>query len=133
MPKRRIFKQNQALLSGTAILGLGPIVAGALGGPVLGGIANFTAGMVGNNLGAFVDKLRNSRDVLRNRDLAKAAGRSVGLALEKISSQFPEIRDRLEALAGQTEGYWLEWEERAKTLQLFESLHEEQLVKVFRE
>ncbi|NEP45707.1 MAG: hypothetical protein F6K35_43475, partial [Okeania sp. SIO2H7] len=126
-----ILQLNQKLLTGTAILGLGSIVAGAIGGPVLSGIANFTAGMVGNNLGALVEKLRNSRDVLRNQDLAKAAGRSVGLALGKISSDFPEIQEPLKALAQKTEGYWLEWAEGAKTLKLFESLREEQLVNVF--
>ncbi|MEC4984636.1 MAG: NB-ARC domain-containing protein, partial [Oscillatoria sp. PMC 1076.18] len=130
MPPQRIWKLNQGLLTGTAILGLVSIVAGGAGGPVLTGIANFTAGIVANNLGALIDKLRQSRDVLRNQDIAKAAGRAVGLTLEKISSNYPELQ-QLEALAKKTEDYWVEWTEQAQALNLFESLQEDRLYQVF--
>ncbi|HIK10167.1 MAG TPA: hypothetical protein IGS52_07855 [Oscillatoriaceae cyanobacterium M33_DOE_052] len=68
MDHLRLVKLNQGLLTGTALLAVGSIVAGAVGGPVLAGIANFTAGMTGNNLGALVEKLCNSRDVLIKHD-----------------------------------------------------------------
>ncbi|MDJ1181222.1 WD40 repeat domain-containing protein, partial [Roseofilum sp. BLCC_M91] len=133
---KRILQLNKSLLGGTALLGLGSIAAGILAGPFFGAVANFTAGMVGNNLGALVDRLRNNRDVLRNQDLAKAAARAISLALGKISYQFPEIQGQLQHLASQTEAYWLQWEEQAQTeqaqnLTLFESVREEQLVNIF--
>jgi hypothetical protein len=131
MDHSRLVRLNQPLLTGTALLAVGSIVAGAVGGPVLAGIANFTAGMTANNLGALVERLRNSSDVLRNKDLAKAAGRAVGLTLGKISPKFPEIEKELNKLAQKTEAYWLQWAEQAKTLNLFESLQEDQLVKIF--
>ncbi|MDB9315028.1 hypothetical protein PN462_18080 [Spirulina sp. CS-785/01] len=124
----RILMLNRGLLSGTAVLGLLSMMAG---GGVFTGIGNFTAGMVGNNLGALIDKLRRSGDVLRNQDLAKAAGRAVGLTLEDVSRDFPEIGKPLKTLAEKTEDYWLLWEQEAKTLNLFESLQEEQLVHLF--
>ncbi|MDK3162394.1 ATP-binding protein [Kamptonema cortianum] len=132
MDYSRLVRLNQGLLTGTALLGLGSIVAGAVGGPIWGGIANFTAGMVANYLGALVDRLRTSSDVLRNEDIAKAAGRAVGKTLlETISPRYPKIQKSLEALAEKTEGYWVEWAEQAKTLNLFESLREDQLYQIF--
>ena len=137
----RILQLNKSLLGGTALLGLGSIAAGALasaelfGGAMamgaLGGVANFAAGMVANNLGALVDKLRDNRDILCDRDLAKAAGRSIGLALEKISTQYPKIEGQLKHLATQAEAYWLQWEAQASQLTLFESVREERLVNIF--
>ena len=125
----RILQLNTSLLGGTALLGLGSIAAGALvsaeviSGAIavgaLGGVANFAAGMVANNLGALVDKLRDNRDILCDRDLAKAAARSISLALGQVSLQYPEIKGQLQHLASQTEAYWLQWEAQADNLTLF--------------
>ncbi|MDJ1173654.1 NACHT and WD repeat domain-containing protein, partial [Roseofilum capinflatum] len=141
MDIKHILRLNKSLLGGTALLGLGSIGAGALalanpiGGAIavgaLTGISNFTAGMVANNLGALVDKLRDNREVLRNQDLAKAAALAITLALGKISPQYPKIQGQLEHLATQTEAYWLQWEEQAQNLTLFESVREEKLVNIF--
>ena len=131
MDIKNILRLNKSLLGGTALLGLGSIAAGVLAGPVFGALANFAAGMVANNLGALVDKLRDNRDVLRNQDLAKAAALAITLALGKISPQYPKIQGQLEHLATQTEAYWLQWEEQAQNLTLFESVREEQLVNIF--
>jgi len=132
MDYSQLVKLNQELLTGTTLLAVGSIVAGACGtNPVFGLVANVTAGLVGDNLGALVARLRKSSNVLRNEDLAKAAGRSVGLALGKISPQFPEIKRSLDGFADKIEGYWVKWAEQAKTLNLFESLQEDQLVKIF--
>jgi hypothetical protein len=132
MDYSQLVKLNQELLTGTTLLAVGSIVAGACGtNPVFGLVANVTAGLVGDNLGALVARLRKSSNVLRNEDLAKAAGRSVGLALGKISPQFPEIKRSLDGFADKIEGYWVQWAEQAKTLNLFESLQEDQLVKIF--
>ncbi len=130
MDHLRLVRLNQPLLTETALLAVGSIVAGAVGGPVLAGIANFFAGMTANNLGALVAKIRNS-NILRNEDIAKAAGRSVGLALGKISPKFPEIKGALDGFADKIEDYWVQWAKQAKTLNLFESLQEDQLVKIF--
>lgn len=131
MDYSRLVKLNQGLLTGTALLAVGSIAAGALGGPVFNTIASILTGIGANNLGALIDKFRNSSDVLRNEDIAKAAGRSVGLALGKISPQFPEIKGALDGFADQIEDYWVKWAEKNKTLNLFESLQEDQLVKIF--
>jgi hypothetical protein len=139
MDYSRLVKLNQGLLTGTAIFGLGSIVTAILADPT-GGIASAAFGAftsLGINLGtnrleALVNRFRNSSDVLRNEDLAKAAGRTVGKTLlEKVAPRFPEIERHLNALANQTEGYWVEWTEQAKTLKLFESVQEDQLVKIF--
>ncbi|WAK74474.1 NB-ARC domain-containing protein [Arthrospira sp. PCC 9108] len=88
--------------------------------------------MTGNNLGALVERFRNSSEVLRNEDIAKAAGRTVAKALaEKISPKYPDIRKPLDNFANEIEGYWLQWAEEAKTLNLFETLQEDQLYQVF--
>lgn len=139
MDYSRLVKLNQGLLTGTAIFGLGSVVAGILADPSKG-IASVAFGAftsLGINLGtnrleALVNRFRNSSDVLRNEDLAKAAGRTVGKTLlEKVAPDFPDIEKQLNALANKTEGYWVEWAEQAKTLNLFESLQEQQLVKIF--
>ncbi|MFP4009619.1 MAG: NB-ARC domain-containing protein, partial [Spirulinaceae cyanobacterium] len=137
MKYSQLVRLNQGLLGGTALLALmsiatGGLAAGGLAGAALGGIANFTAGMTGNNLGTLVERLRSSSDVLRNEDLAKAAGRTIGKTLsEKIAPKFPELEAQLNALADQTEGYWVEWTEQAQTLNVFASLQEDQLVNLF--
>ena len=131
MDHLRLVRLNQGLLNGTALLAVGSIAAGAVGGPFFNTIASILTGIGANNLGALIDKFCNSRDVLRNQDIAKAAGRSVGLALEKISPQFPKIKGALDGFADKIEGYWVQWAEKTKDLNLFESLQEDQLVKIF--
>ncbi|MDT9184678.1 ATP-binding protein [Limnospira sp. PMC 289.06] len=139
MDYSRLLQLNRPLLAGTVLVGLGSIVTGGLAVsaaglavPVLEGFANFFAGMTGNNLGALVERFRNSSEVLRNEDIAKAAGRTVAKALaEKISPKYPDIRKPLDNFANEIEGYWLQWAEEAKTLNLFETLQEDQLYQVF--
>ncbi len=134
----RLVRLNQPLLAGTALVGLGSIVTGGVAGsaaglavPVLAGFSNFFAGMTGNNLGTLIERFRNSSDVLRNEDIAKAAGRTVAKALtEKISPNYSD-KESLEDFANQIEEYWVEWAEQAKTLNLFETLQEDQLYQIF--
>lgn len=135
----RLLKVHQGLFTRIVLVGLGSIVAGGLVAatgclavPVLTGFSNFFAGMTGNNLGTLVERFRNSGEILRNEDIAKAVGRTVAKALmEKVSRQYPEIKGNLDNFADQIEGYWLKSAEQAKTLYLFESLQEEQLYKIF--
>jgi len=88
--------------------------------------------MVGNNLGEFVKKLLNHREILQNQDLAKAAGRTVGRTLiETVAPQYQEIKGELERFGQQIEGYWLEWAKQNQNVELFEKVQEEQLVEVF--
>ncbi|GAB4295503.1 MAG: hypothetical protein Fur0025_32700 [Oscillatoriaceae cyanobacterium] len=139
MDYSRLVKIHQGLLNGTALLAVGSIAAGwlanpgaGLAGPIFTTIASFLNRIGTNYVGVLIEKFRNSRDVLRNEDLAKAAGRTVGRTLlEKISPQFPEIEKPLNALADKIEGYWVQWAEKTKTLNPFESLQEDQLVKIF--
>ncbi|MGI0498347.1 NB-ARC domain-containing protein, partial [Limnospira platensis] len=138
MDYSRLLQLNRPLLAGTVLVGLGSIVTGGLAVsaaglavPVLEGFANFFAGMTGNNLGALVERFRNSSEVLRNEDIAKAAGRTVAKALaEKISPNYSD-KESLDNFANEIEGYWLQWAEEAKTLNLFETLQEDQLYQVF--
>ncbi len=130
MDYSRLVRLNQGLFAGTALLAVGSIVAGAAGGPVFNTIASILAGLEANNLGALIEKLRNSSDVLRNEDIAKAAGRSVGLALGKISPNYSN-KESLENFANKIEEYWVQWAKQAKTLNLFETLQEDQLYQIF--
>ncbi|AFY83558.1 hypothetical protein [Oscillatoria acuminata] len=138
MDYSRLVRLNRPLLAGTALVGLCSIVTGGVAGsaaglavPVLAGFSNFFAGMTGNNLGTLIERFRNSSDVLRNEDIAKAAGRTVAKALmEKISPNYSD-KESLEDFANQIEEYWVEWAEQAKTLNLFETLQEDQLHQIF--
>ncbi|MBS0018032.1 MAG: hypothetical protein KFF72_17065 [Arthrospira sp. SH-MAG29] len=138
MDYSRLLQLNRPLLAGTVLVGLGSIVTGGLAAsaaglavPVLAGFSNFFAGMTGNNLGALVERFRNSSEVLRNEDIAKAAGRTVAKALaEKISPNYSD-KESLDNFANQIEGYWLQWAEQAKTLNLFETLQEDHLYQIF--
>ncbi len=133
MDLNRLILLNSRLLGGTALLGLGAIVTGGLSGPVLALGTNVTYGLIANNLGTLIDRLRSqSSDVLRNEDIAKAAGRTVAKALtEKISPKYPDIRKSLDKFGDNIEGYWVEWAEQAQTLNLFETLQEQQLYQIF--
>ncbi len=133
MDLNRLILLNSPLLGGTALLGLGAIVTGGLSGPVLALGTNVTYGLIANNLGTLIDRLRSqSSDVLRNEDIAKAAGRTVAKALtEKISPKYPDIRKSLDKFGDNIEGYWVEWAEQAQTLNLFETLQEQQLYQIF--
>lgn len=74
MDLNRLILLNSPLLGGTALLGLGAIVTGGLSGPVLALGTNVTYGLIANNLGTLIDRLRSqSSDVLRNEDISKAA------------------------------------------------------------
>lgn len=134
----RLVQLNQGLLAGTVLVGLCSIVAGGLAGsaaglavPVLAGFSNFFAGMTGNNLGTLVERFRNSSEVLRNEDIAKAAGRTVAKALmEKISPKYSD-KESLNRFAHEIEGYWVQWAEKNKPLNLFETLQEDQLYQIF--
>lgn len=138
MDDLRLVKLNRPLLAGTVLVGLGSIVLGGLAGstaglavPVLAGFSNFFAGITGNNLGTLVERFRNSSDVLRNEDIAKAAGRTVAKALaEKISPNYSD-RESLDNFANKIEGYWLQWAEENKDLKPFETLQEKQLYQIF--
>ncbi|QIZ72455.1 ATP-binding protein [Oxynema aestuarii] len=135
MDPKQLLRLNQGLLAETALLGLGSIVTGGLAGsaaglavPVVAGFSNFFAGMTGNNLGTLIERFRNSSDVLRNEDLAKAAGRTVAKALiEKISPNYSD-QESLDQLGDKIEEYWVE---QAKTLNLFETLQEDRLYQIF--
>ncbi|NMG58846.1 ATP-binding protein [Geitlerinema sp. P-1104] len=132
MNPSHLLKLNQGLLAGTALLGLGAIVTGALSGSVLALATNVTYGLIAENLGTLMDRLRSQNsDVLRNEDIAKAAGRTVGQALtEKISPNYSD-KESLDHFANQIEGYWVQWAEQAQTLNLFETLQEQQLYQIF--
>lgn len=138
MNPNQLLRLNQGFLAGTALLGLCSIVTGGLAGsaaglavPVFAGFSNFFAGMTGNNLGTLIERFRNSSDVLRNEDIAKAAGRTVAKALiEKISPNYSD-QESLDQLGNKIEEYWVQWAEQAKTLHLFETLQEEQLYQIF--
>ena len=132
MNPSHLLKLNQGLLARTALLGLGAIVTGGLSSPIAAIGANVSYGLIANNLGALLDRFRNSGSILRNQDIAKAAGRAVAKTLEEeVSPHYPEIHSRLDNFANRIEGYWLQWAEQAKTLNLFETLQEEQLYQVF--
>jgi WD40 repeat protein len=129
-------KSNQGLLTGTALLCLVSVVAGACGAnPVLGLITNVTAGLAGDNFGKFAERCGESGGVLRNQDLARAAGRTIGWTLlEKVSPDYPDMKKQLDKLAKKIEDYWLAWEkqqELEENFNLFEALHEDQLVQIF--
>ncbi len=95
MDANQWLKVNRSLLGETALLGLLAVLTVAGGGPVWGMVGNFLAGMEANKLGALVERFRNHGAVLRNEDLAKAAGRTVGKTLEKrIIPQFPELGEK---------------------------------------
>ncbi len=129
MDAKRWLKVNRSLLGETALLGLLAVLAGAAGGPVWGMVGNFLAGMEANKLGELRERFRNHGEVLRNEDLAKAAGRTVGKTLEeRIIPQFPELRAGLQGLADGVEVYWLE---RVQGINVFETLQEEQLYRLF--
>lgn len=122
MDAKRWLKMNRSLLGETALLGVLAMLTVA-GGPVWGMVGNFLAGMEANHLGALLDRFRNHGEVLRNEDLAKAAGRTVGKTLEeRIIPQFPELRADLQGLADGVEAYWLE---RVQGINVFETLQEE--------
>ncbi|TVQ64136.1 MAG: hypothetical protein EA366_01630, partial [Spirulina sp. DLM2.Bin59] len=137
-PAQRL-RVNQGLLAGTVLVGLSSIVTGGLAGsavgvaaPVLAGFANFFAGMTGNNLGLLADRFRESGEVLRNEDIAKAAGRTVARALvEEVAPQYREIRGVLDRFAARIEGYWVEWAEANQEVKLFETLREDNLHQIF--
>ncbi|MCC5898441.1 MAG: hypothetical protein JJU32_11075 [Phormidium sp. BM_Day4_Bin.17] len=58
-----------------------------------------------------------------NEDIAKASGDDVVKTLEEeVSPHYPEIQSQLDDFANHIEGYWLQWAEQAKTLNLFETL-----------
>ncbi len=76
-------KLNQGLLARTALLGLGAIVTGGLSRPIAAIGSNFSYGLITNNLGTLLDKFGNSGSILRNQDIAKAAGRAVAKTLEE--------------------------------------------------
>ena len=138
MDYSRLVKLNQPLLAGTALVGLCSIVTGGLAAsgaglavPVLAGFSNFFAGMTGNNLGTLIERFQKSSDVLRNEDIAKAAGRTVAKALtEKISPNYSD-KESLDQLGDKIEEYWVQWAEQATTLNLFETLQEDQLYQIF--
>ena len=128
----RILRANQQLLSGTAVLGLVSIAACSVANPAFTGVSNFTAGMVGNNLGAFISRVLNHRQLLQNEDLAKAAGCAVGRTLmETVAPQYPELESRLLQFGKHIEQYWLEWLEENQDVELFQNVTEERLVQVF--
>ncbi len=128
MDGKRWLKVNRSLLGETALLGvLAMLTVGAA--PHWGMVGNFLAGMEANNLGALRERFRNHGEVLRNEDLAKAAGRTVRKTLEeRIIPQFPELRAALQGLADGVEAYWLE---RVQGINVFETLQEEQLYDLF--
>ncbi|MCT7983692.1 NB-ARC domain-containing protein, partial [Laspinema sp. A4] len=85
--------------------------------------------LVTNGITSLLEGFRNHGEVLRNEDLAKAAGRTVGKTLEKhIIPQFPKLRAGLHGLADRVEDYWLE---RVQRINVFETLQEEQLYHLF--
>ncbi|MEA5419163.1 hypothetical protein VB712_07965 [Spirulina sp. CCNP1310] len=138
-------RSNRGLLAGTAILGLvsiatggmaasaaGISVAAGLAVPVLTGVSDFFMAMTGHHLGLFLKRCRESGDVLRNEDIAKAAGRTVARALlERVSPQYPQSRKQLEKFGAKIEGYWVQWAEEHQDLNLFETVQEERLHEIF--
>ena len=132
MNPSHLLKLNQGLLARTALLGLGAIVTGGLSSPVAAIGANVSYGLITNNLGTLLDKFRNSGGILRNQDIAKAAGRAVAKTLEEqVSPHYPEIQSPLDDFAAKIEDYWLQWAEETTSLNLFETLQEEQLYQIF--
>lgn len=137
MPEMNVrgFLDSQAALLGiTAVLGLGAAATSGLTIPALMVGTNVTYGLIANNIGALCSRLRQcgDSDVLRNEDLAKAAGRTVARALvEKVSPQHPEIQQQLNKFAQKIEGYWVEWAEAHQDLKPFETLREDQLHQIF--
>ncbi|WP_367288015.1 NB-ARC domain-containing protein, partial [Laspinema palackyanum] len=128
MDAKRWLKVNRSLLGETALLGvLAMLTVGAA--PHWAMVGNFLAGMEANNLGALRERFRKHGKVLRNEDLAKAAGRTVRKTLEeRIIPQFPKLREGLQGLADGVEAYWLE---RVQGINVFETLQEEQLYHLF--
>ena len=132
MNPSHLLKLNQGLLARTALLGLGAIVTGGLSSPVAAIGENVSYGLTTNNLGTLLDKFRNSGSILRNQDIAKAAGRTVAKTLEEqVSPHYPEIQTRLDDFAAKIEDYWLQWAEETTSLNLFETLQEDQLYQIF--
>lgn len=80
-----IFKEHKLLLGATAILSVGSVAAAwaAGGGVIAGGILlakfaeSLSNSMTAANLGDLAKKLRDSSQVLTNKDLTKAAGRAI--------------------------------------------------------
>ncbi|MCW6035718.1 hypothetical protein K4A83_05450 [Spirulina subsalsa FACHB-351] len=132
MNPSHLLRLNQRLLAGTAILGIGAIVTGALSNPVFALGTNVTYGLIVNNLGTLADKLRNSGSILRNEDIAKAAGRAVAKTLEEqVSPHYRDIQGSLDDFATKIEEYWVQWAEETQDLALFGRLQEDQLHQVF--
>jgi len=126
---------SKAVLVGvTAALGLGAIAT--MNVPALALGTNVTYGLIANNLAALWGRLRPQGDhnVLRNEDIAKAAGRTVARALtEKVAPQpqYRKIRGVLDRFADCIEGYWVEWAEANQEVKLFETLREDHLHQIF--
>ncbi len=72
-------------------------------------LANVLSGMIANNVGALIDKLRSNPDILKNQDLGKATGLAIALGIRSVAdrNEFPEWRDILRGLADKTVEYWL--------------------------
>ncbi|MDI9640206.1 NB-ARC domain-containing protein, partial [Geitlerinema splendidum] len=120
MKPQDFLKDNQLLLSGTAILAFGAVMSGHAPGLMAGKLAvdaialsgfagNVLAGMTANNIGELVKKLRDNPDILQNNDLARAAGMAIALGIRRVADEkaFPEYRRVLRGLADKTEEYWV--------------------------
>ncbi|MDB9503668.1 hypothetical protein PN441_11355 [Spirulina major CS-329] len=134
MNVRGVLDSQATLLGITAVLGLGAIATSGLTIPALTVGTNVTYGLIANKIGALCSRLRQcgDSDVLRNQDLAKAAGRTVARALvETVSPKHPEIKQRLKKFADHIEGYWVQWVEAHQNLKPFATLREDQLHQIF--
>ncbi|MCT7988971.1 NB-ARC domain-containing protein, partial [Laspinema olomoucense] len=134
MDAEQWLKVNRSLLGKTALLGLGAVwTLAKAGSPGTEAVWTVTSGIISslgaNEIEALLDRFRNHGEVLRNEDLAKAAGRTVGKTLEeRIIPQFLDLRAGLQGLADGVEVYWLE---RVQGINVFETLQEEQLYHLF--
>ncbi|MCT7993789.1 NB-ARC domain-containing protein, partial [Laspinema olomoucense] len=134
MDAKQWLKVNRSLLGKTALLGLGAVwTLAKAGSPGTEAVWTVTSGIISSlgatEIEALLDRFRNHGEVLRNEDLAKAAGRTVGKTLEeRIIPQFPKLRAGLHGLADRVEDYWLE---RVQRINVFETLQEDQLYHLF--
>ncbi|HEY9838135.1 MAG TPA: hypothetical protein V6D27_14695, partial [Vampirovibrionales bacterium] len=134
MDAKQWLKVNRSLLGKTALLGLGAVwTLAKAGSPGTEAVWTVTSGIISSlgatEIEALLDRFRNHGEVLRNEDLAKAAGRTVGKTLEeRIIPQFPKLRAGLHGLADKVEDYWLE---RVQRINVFETLQEDQLYHLF--
>ncbi|WP_439638107.1 ATP-binding protein [Spirulina sp.] len=141
MSPSELVRLHRGLLAGTALLGLASIATGGLAGsaaaaglvaPALTGVSDFFMAMTGHGLGIFLKRCRDHGRVLRNEDIARAAGRTVAQALtERVSPQYPAIRKHLDRFGTKIEGYWVQWAEEQTALNLFETVQEERLYEIF--